>query len=69
MAIDKLSINDQLIDNVPGAPPPEGAPNEEPINPQQPDLTCTPNQTKTKADTPEVGVEIVGRTVYGKEDG
>jgi hypothetical protein len=30
MAIDKLSINDQLIDNVPGAPPPEGAPNEEP---------------------------------------
>jgi len=34
MAIDKLSINDLLIDNLPGAPPPEDTPNEEPINPQ-----------------------------------
>jgi hypothetical protein len=34
MAIDKLSINDQLIDNIPGAPPAEDTPNEEPINPQ-----------------------------------
>jgi hypothetical protein len=39
MAIDKLSIDDLLIDTVPGAPPPEHTPNEEPINPQQPDLT------------------------------
>jgi len=32
MAIDMLSINDLLIDNVPGAPPPEDTPNEEPID-------------------------------------
>jgi len=49
MVIDKLSINDLLIDNVPGAPPPEDTPNEEPIDPQLPDLTCTPDSTKTKA--------------------
>jgi len=49
MAIDKLSINELLIDNVPGAPPPEDTPNKEPIDPQQPDLTCTPDSTKAKA--------------------
>ena len=39
MAIDKLSFNDPLIENVPGAPPPEDTLNKEPIDPQQPDLT------------------------------
>jgi len=39
MAINKLPINDRLIDNVPGAPPPEDTPNDEPIDPQQSDLT------------------------------
>jgi hypothetical protein len=34
MAIDKLSINDILIDNIPGTSPPEDTPNEEPIDPQ-----------------------------------
>ena len=41
MAIDKPQINNQHIDNVPGAPPPEDTPNEESIDPQQPDLTST----------------------------
>jgi len=65
MASDKLTINDILIDNVPGAPPPEDTLNEEPIDPQQPDLTCTPDPTKTKAHRQVVGVE----NAVGKENG
>jgi len=61
MAINKLPINDLLIDNVPGAPPPEDTPNAEPIDPQQPGLTCTPDPTKTKAHRQVVEVENVLR--------
>jgi hypothetical protein len=43
MAIKKLSIDDLLLDNVPGVPPPEDSPSEEPIDPKQPDLTFTPD--------------------------
>jgi len=64
IAIDKLWINDLLIDNVPGAPPPEDTPNEEPIDPQQPDLTCTPDPTKTKAHRQVVGVKMLGESVW-----
>jgi hypothetical protein len=39
MAIDKLSINDLLIDAIHGAQPPEDTPNKEPIDLHQPDLT------------------------------
>jgi len=60
MAIDKLSINHLLIANVPGAPPPEDTPDEEPIDLQQSDLTCTADPTKTKAHGQVVGVENVG---------
>jgi len=67
MAIDKLSINDLLIDNIPGTPPPpDDTANKEPIDPQQPDLTCTPDPTKTKAHRQIVGVENVGRKAYCK---
>ena len=45
MAIDKVSINNLLIDNIPGAPPPKETPNEEPLDPQQPDITCTADPT------------------------
>jgi len=69
MAIDKLSINDLHLDNVPGAPPPEDTPNEGPIDPQQRDLACTPDTTKTKTDRQVVGVENVGGTVHGKATG
>ena len=69
MAIDKLTINDRLIDNVPGAPPPEDTPNTDPIDPQQPDLTCTPDPTKTKAHRQVVGVDNAGGKVYGKATG
>jgi len=69
MAIDKLSINDLLSDNVPGAPPPEDTPNQEPIDPQQPDLPCTSDPTKRKAHRQVVGVEIVGGKAYGKATG
>jgi len=48
MAIDKLSINYLLTDNVPGAPPPEVTFNEESIDTQQPDVTCTPDPRKSK---------------------
>jgi hypothetical protein len=66
MAIDKLSITDLLIENVRGAPPPDDTPKEESIDPQQPDLTCTPDQTKTKDHWRVVGVEIAGGKAYGK---
>jgi hypothetical protein len=66
MAINKLSINNLLIDNVPGAPPFEDTPNKEPIDRQQPDLTCTPDPTQTKAHRQVVGVENVGGKAYGK---
>jgi hypothetical protein len=69
MAIDKLSINDLLIDNVPGAPPPADTHNEEPIDPLQPNLTCTPDATKTKAHWQVVGVENAGGKAYGKATG
>jgi len=69
MVIDKLSINDRLIENVPGAPRPEDTGNEEPIDPQQGDLTCTPDLTKTKAHRQVVGVENAGRKAYGKATG
>jgi len=42
LAINELSPEIHLpIDNVPGAPPPEDSPDEETIDPQMPDLTCT----------------------------
>jgi len=69
MAIDKVPMNDRLIDNVLGAPPPEDTPNEEPIDPQQPDLTCTPDPTTTKAHRQVVGLENMGGTAYGKATG
>jgi hypothetical protein len=49
MANKKLSTNDLLIDNILGAPPPEDTPNEQHIDPHQPDVTCTPDSTQTKA--------------------
>ena len=66
MAIHKLSINDRLIDNVPGAPPPEDTFNEKHIDPQQPDLSHTPDPTQTMAHWQEVGVENAGGKAYGK---
>jgi len=69
LAIDKLSINDLLTDNVPGAPPLEDTPNEEPMNPQQPDLTCTPDPTKTKAHRQVVRVENAVGNANGKATG
>jgi len=69
MAIDKLSIDDLLIDTILGAPPPEDTPNEAPLDPQQPDLTCTPDPTKTKAHWQIVGVENAGGKSYGKATG
>jgi hypothetical protein len=60
MAIDKLPINDQHIDNEQGEPRPEDTPDEESIEPQKPDLTCTPGLTKTKTDRQVVGLENAG---------
>jgi hypothetical protein len=60
MAIEMLSINDLLIDHVPGAPPPEYTPYKEPIEPQQLDLTFTPDPTKIQTNRQVVGVENAG---------
>jgi hypothetical protein len=69
MAVGKLSINDLPIDNVLGALLHDATPNKEPIDPQQPNLTCTPDPTKTKAYRQVVGVENAWWTVYGKVSG
>jgi len=66
MAIDKQPINVLPVDTILGAPPPQDTPNEEPIDPQQPDLTCTPDPTKTKVHRQVVGVENGREKVYGK---
>jgi hypothetical protein len=66
MAIHKLSINDLLKDNVPGAPPPEATLMEGPIDPQHPDLTCTSDPTKTKMYRQVVEVDNAGGKAYGK---
>jgi len=68
MAIDKRSIHDLLIDNVLSAPPSEN-PNEEPIDPQQPDLTCTPDPAKTKAHRQVVAEENAVGRAYGEATG
>ena len=68
-SIDKLSINDLLLDTVAGAPPPEYTPDEETTDPQKPDLTCTPDPTKTRAHRHVVGVENAGGKAYGKATG
>ena len=69
MAIDKLPIDDLLIDNVPGAPPPEHTLNEESIDPKWPDFTCTRDQTKTQSQWQVLGVENAGGKAYGKPTG
>ena len=69
MAINTPSMNDLLIQNVPGAPPSEDSTNEAPIDPQQPDFTCTPDPTKTKPHRQVVGVENEGGKVFGKATG
>jgi len=70
MGIDELSQPIYLpIDNAPGAPPPEDTPDEETIDPQKPDLTCSPDPTKTRAHGQMVGVENVGGKAYGKVTG
>jgi hypothetical protein len=58
MAIDELYQLIHLPMNyIPGAPPPEDAPNKETIDPQKPDRFCTPDPTKTSAHRQEIGVE------------
>ena len=57
------------MDNIPGAPPPEDTPDEEPIDPQKPDLTCTPDPKKTQAHRQVVGLENAGGKAYGKATG
>jgi len=67
--MDKLLINDRLIDTVPGATPPQDTTNEDPIDPQQSDFTCTPVSTKTKVHRSVVGVENMRGKTYGKATG
>jgi hypothetical protein len=69
MAINKLSMNDLPIANIPGAQPPDDIPNKELTDPQQPDLTCSPDSTKTKTHRKVVGVENTGGKQYGKATG
>jgi len=69
MVIDRLPINQLLMDNVPGAPQPKDTSNDVSIDLQQPDLTCTPDPKNTKAHRPEVRVEHLGGKPNGKATG
>jgi len=70
MAIDELGQLVYLpIDNVPRAPPPEDTPDEETIDPETPDLTRTPDHTKTRAHSQVVEVENAGGKPCGKATG
>jgi len=69
MANEKLPINDSLIDNVQGAQPPEETADEEPIDPWKPDLTSTPDPTKTQADRQVVRLANAGGKAYRKATG
>jgi hypothetical protein len=66
MEIDKRSINDLLIYIVLDAPPPEDSVNDEPIDPQQPVLTCSPDPIQTTAHREVLGVENAVGKAYGK---
>jgi len=56
------STNDLLIDNVSAAPPSEYTPNTESLDPQKPDLPCTPDLTLILVEV--VGVESsVGESI------
>jgi hypothetical protein len=44
-------------------------PSEDPIDPEQPDLTCTIDQIETKIHRQVVGVENAAGTAYGKATG
>jgi len=57
------------MDNVPGALAPEDTPDKETIDPQNPNLTCTPDPTEEKAHRHVVGVENVKVIEYGKATG
>jgi hypothetical protein len=52
--------------NAPGPVPPEVTPNKKSIHTQRPDLTGTPDPTKTRAHIKVVGVNNVGGIAYGK---
>jgi len=54
---------------VPGAPPPEDTPDEETIDSQTPDHTCTPDRRKTKSYRQAVVVGNAGGKAYGKAAG
>ena len=60
------STNNLPMDNVHGAPPPEVTPDDETVDPQKPDLTCTPHPTKTRAHWQAVGVQNAGGKPYAK---
>jgi len=70
MAIDKHSqLHHVHLGSVHGAPPPDDTPDEESVDPQKPDLTCTPDRTKTKAHRQVVAVENTGGRAYAKATG
>jgi hypothetical protein len=56
-------------DKVPGALPPEDTPDEETIDPQKPEPTCTPDPAMTRAHVQVVGVQTAARKAYGKATG
>jgi hypothetical protein len=54
------------IDIVPGEPWPADTPNEDTIDPQKSDLTCTPDLSKKMSHREEIGLENSEGKVYGE---
>jgi len=52
-----------------GEPPPGDTADKETIDPRMPDLTCTPDETKTNTHRQVVGVENPEGKAYGKATG
>ena len=69
MAIYKLSTTDLPKDNGLDAQPPNNTPSKEPTDPQDSNLTCTPNPIKTQTHSEVIGVHNTEGKVYGNATG
>jgi hypothetical protein len=66
IAIDMFKNDDLIMVNIHGAPPPNGTPEKQSIDPLQTDHTCTADSTKKMASSEVVALVTVVENGYGK---
>jgi len=59
-----LSTDNVPMDNVPGVPPPADNPDVKTTNPQEPDQSCTPDRTYSRAHRLVVGAQNGATNAY-----